>query len=209
MYLLTATRNGVSAKELQRHLGVTYKCAWRIGHELRKLMGAANGTEPLSSHIEVDETYLGGKEKNKHAGKKLKAGRGTVGKTPVFGMLERNGDVRAEVVSDAQRATLEPIIIENVEQGSVISSDEASMYRSLPARGFKHGAVEHSAGQYVAGIHHTNGIEGFWSHFKRGIVSTHVHISPQHMQKYIGEFGFRYNMRKNPASMFNSLMGNL
>lgn len=117
MYLLTATRNGVSAKELQRHLGVTYKCAWRIGHELRRLMGAANGTELLSSHIEVDETYLGGKEKNKHAGKKLKAGRGTVGKTPVFGMLERNGDVRAEVVSDAQRATLEPIIIENVVTG--------------------------------------------------------------------------------------------
>jgi len=135
MYLMTATRNGVAAKELERQLGVTYKTAWRIGHELRKLMGAASGNAPLAGHIEVDETYLGGKEKNKHASKKLKAGRGVVGKTPVFGMLERDGDVRAHVVSDAQRATLEPIIIENVEQGAVISSDEAAMYKSLPARG--------------------------------------------------------------------------
>ncbi|MCK9194330.1 MAG: IS1595 family transposase [Nevskia sp.] len=101
MYLLTATRNGVSAKELQRHLGVTYKCAWRIGHELRKLMGDAGSTTPLASHIEVNETYLGGKEKNKHNSKKLKAGRGTVGKTAVFGMLERDG---ALVVQDSKRA---------------------------------------------------------------------------------------------------------
>jgi len=144
--------------------------------ELRKLMGTANGTEPLSGHVEMDETYLGGKEMNKHAKKKLKAGRGVVGKLPVFGMLERDGDVRAQVVPNAQRATLEPIIIENVETGAVISTDEAAMYKTLPAHGYGHGVVEHSAGQYVSGIHHTNGIEGFWSHFKRGVVSTHVHI---------------------------------
>lgn len=169
MYLLTATRNGVSAKELQRHLGVTYKCAWRIGHELRLLMGAATGARTLSGHVEMDETYMGGKEMNKHPGKKLKAGRGTVGKTPVFGMLERNGDVVAHVVPYSKRATLEPIFLDKVEKGAVISTDEAAMYKSLTSHGYGHGVVEHSAGQYVSGIHHTNSIEGFWSHFKRGI----------------------------------------
>jgi transposase-like protein len=209
MYLMTATRNGVSAKELERQLGVTYKTAWRIGHELRKLMGVANGTEPLSGHVEVDETYIGGRESNKHASKKLNAGRGAVGKHVIFGMLERDGNVRAQLVPDTRKVTLEPIIAENVEQGSTISSDEHGSYAQLPALGYQHGVVDHRAKQYVAGIHHTNSIEGFWSHFKRGIRSTHVHISPQHAQKYVGEFGFRYNLRKDPAKMFDSLMETL
>ncbi len=209
MYLMTATRNGVSAKELERQLGVTYKTAWRIGHELRKLMGAANGSEPLAGHIEMDETYLGGKETNKHASKKLKAGRGVAGKTPVFGMLERNGDVRAMVVPHAKKRTLEPIIIENVEKGAIVSTDEHPFYSDLPQHGYQHGIVEHTAGQYVAGIHHTNGIEGFWSHFKRGIKSTHASISLKHAQKYVEEFAYRYNNRKDPAKMFDTLIGKL
>jgi transposase-like protein len=124
-------------------------------------------------------------------------------------MLERNGDVRAQIVPDAKSSTLVPIIEANVEPGSVISTDEYQTYKNLPKHGYQHGTVEHGAGQYVSGIHHTNSIEGFWSHFKRGVLSTHVHVSPQHAQKYVEEFAFRYNLRKDPAAMFNRLMNNL
>jgi transposase-like protein len=203
MYLMTATRNGVSAKELQRQLGVTYKCAWRIGHELRKLMDSANDQGPLSGHIEADETYVGGRRKGQSRG------RGSKGKTVVFGMLERGGDIRAKVVPDVKLNTLQPIIEENVEKGSVISTDELNSYNRLGKIGYEHGKVLHKLDQYVTGIHHVNGVEGFWSHFKRGIQSTHVAISPQHMQKYVGEFAFRYNMRKDPAGMFKALIQNV
>ena len=135
MYLMTATRNGVSAKELERQLGVTYKTAWRIGHELRKLMGAPATDEPLSGHVELDEAYVGGKEKNKHASKKQgRSGGGPTGKTTVFGMLERGGDVRAHVVPNASGSTLLPIIAANVEPGSVISTDEYGTYKTSKTR---------------------------------------------------------------------------
>jgi transposase-like protein/predicted RNA-binding Zn-ribbon protein involved in translation (DUF1610 family) len=203
MYLMTATRNGVSAKELERQLGVTYKCAWRIGHELRKLMGGKNDANPpLAGHVEVDETYVGGRRKGIR-------GRGAKGKTPVMGMLERDGNVKGQVVSDVRRNTLQPVIEQNVVSGSTVSTDELSSYSQLPRLGYKHGTVQHGNEQYVNGIHHVNGIEGFWSHLKRGIVSTHIHVSPQHLQKYVDEFGFRYNSRHDPAGMFTRLLASL
>ena len=203
MYLMTATRNGVSAKELERQLGVTYKCAWRIGHELRKLMGGKDATNPpLKGHVEVDEVYVGGRRPGIR-------GRGAKGKTIVFGMLERDGNIKGQVVVDVKRNTLEPIITGNIVPGSIVSSDELFSYSRLANAGYKHGTVNHSSKQYVSGIHHVNGVEGFWSHFKRGVSSTHVHISPRHAQKYVNEFGFRYNLRKDPAGMFNVLMASL
>ena len=204
-YLMTATRNGVAAKELQRQLGVTYKCAWRIGHQLRVLMAAraqAENPGKLSGHIEVDESYVGGK----HPGKR---GRGAKGKTIVFGMLKRKGSIKARIVPDVKRATLRPIITDNVKLGSVISTDELNSYRNLPEIGYKHGACNHSAEQYVIGIHHTNGLEGFWSHLKRGIVSTHASVSPQHLQKYVDEFAYRFNHRHEPALMFNRVLAQI
>lgn len=199
MYLFTTTRHGVPAKELQRQLGVTYKTAWRIGHEIRKYMGEVDGDDDLSGHVEVDETYVGGK----HSGKR---GRGAAGKTIVFGMLERDGNVMTRVVPNARRRTLEGVILEKIRTGTTISSDEWTAYRNLAYRGYKHGVVTHSAEQWVDGIHHTNGLEGFWSHLKRSILGTHISVSAKHLPKYLGEFEYRYNMRDMPAFMFARLL---
>ena len=203
MYLMTSTRNGVSAKELQRQLGVTYKCAWRIGHQIRELMSArdeANNPSPLSGHVEIDETYVGGKRK----------GKGQMGKkshrTIVMGVLQREGVVKTCIVPNVQRSTLLPIVQATVATGSTISSDELSSYRTLSKHGYNHGTVDHGSEQWVSGIHHTNSIEGFWSHLKRGIRSTHASVSPKHLSKYVNEFAFRYNNRKAPAEMFHRML---
>lgn len=206
MYLMTATRNGVSAKELQRQLGVTYKCAWRIGHQIRELMTArdkANNPGQLSGHVEIDETYVGGKRK----------GKGQMGKkshrTIVMGALERDGAVKATIVPNVQRSTLLPIVKATVAVGSTISTDELSSYRTLAKYGYNHGTVDHTREEYVSGIFHTNSIEGFWSHLKRGIRSTHASVSPKHLSKYVNEFAFRYNNRHAPADMFNRMLAQI
>jgi transposase len=199
IYLFTTTRHGVSAKELQRQLGVTYKAAWRMGHEIRKHMADVDGEDPLSGIVEVDETYVGGKKKGKR-------GRGAGGKTVVFGMMERDGKVMTKIVPDAKRNTLQPHIIENVEQGSEIQSDEWFAYRGIAGKGFEHQTVEHGKGQYAVNGVHVNGIEGYWSMLKKGIRSTHIHVSGKHMEKYTKEFEFRFNSRKNPDQMFPALI---
>lgn len=205
MYLMTATRNGVSGKELQRQLGVTYKCAWRIGHQLRILMKARSDAQepgPLSGHVELDETYIGGKIKVKQWGK----GEYLKNKTTVFGMVERGGTLRGKVVPDDKITTLHPLIQENVAPGTTISTDQHRSYKKLGKMGYTHGRVNHDVDEWVRGDIHTNTIEGFWSHLKRGIKSTHVFVSKQHLQKYVDEFAFRYNNRDEPAAMFNRLV---
>lgn len=206
MYLMTSTRHGVAAKELERQLGVTYKTAWRMAHELRKLMAQADTHEPLTGHVEADETYVGGKPRYKG---KNKRGRGAANKTIVFGMAERGGTVRAGIVPNVQAKTLEPIIMRNVQRGSVISTDELGSYKGLRKCGFRHHSVNHSAKQYVSGEHHTNTLEGYWSRLKLSIRGTHVHVSGKHLWKYVSEFSFRYNMRTEPAAMFGRLIEGL
>lgn len=201
MYLFTTSRHGVPAKELQRQLGVTYKCAWRIAHEIRKYMGKVDGDEPLNGHVEADETYIGGKEK----GRKLPGHTGA-NKTIVLGMVERDGDVMTKIVPNVKKHTLLPVIEANIEKGSTLSTDELSSYKYLGEKGYNHGTVEHGINQYVKGIHHTNNIEGFWSHLKRSIKGTHIHVSAKHLSKYLGEFEYRYNMRTNPSLMFYRLL---
>jgi len=209
MYLLTASKNGVSAKELERQLGVTYKTAWRMAHELRKLMANADDHNPLSGHVEVDETYVGGRRRGSR-------GRGADGKTVVFGMAERGGIVRAAPVPNVKRKTLLPVITRNVQRGSIVSTDELKSYASLRKVGYRHGAVNHSAEEWsyydyrLGAWHHTNTIEGYWSQLKRSIRGTHVHVSQKHLWKYVSEFSYRYNMRKaDTATVFRSLVSTL
>lgn len=200
MYLFTTSRHGVPAKELQRQLSVTYKTAWRMGHELRKYMAKIDGDDGLSGHVEIDETMIGGR---RSGGKR---GRGAPGKTTVLGMLEREGDVMTRVVPNVRHATLEPIILANVGLGSTVSTDELASYRSLGRHGYAHGAVNHGAEEWVKGETHTNGIEGFWSRLKNSIRGTHVHVSAKHLAKYLGEFEFRFNMRRRPELMLARLL---
>lgn len=201
MFLFTTTRNGVSAKELQRALGVTYKTAWRIGHEIRKYMAWVDGDAPLGGDgpahpvVEADKTFIGGKDK-----------RGQDDKTVVLGIVERGGEVITRVVADRRATTVVPHIIENVVPGSRVATDTAGAFKILPEEGYRHGAVNHSAGEYVRGPVHTNTIEGFWSWVKRGIEGTHVAVSEKHLPKYLGEFEYRFNLRKSPHLMFPLLI---
>ncbi|MEX0962577.1 MAG: IS1595 family transposase [Pseudohongiellaceae bacterium] len=202
VYLFTTTRHGVPAKELQRQLSVTYKTAWRMGHEIRKYMGKVDGDDGLSGHVEIDETYIGGKH-----GQRGRPNPKTSHKTVVFGMVERGGKIMTKVVSDVKRSTLVPIIKDNVEQGTTLSTDEMTSYWYLYKQGFKHGMVSHGQEEWVNGIHHTNTIESFWARLKLSIRGTHVHVSKKYMANYLAEFEYRYNMRgENAPYMFNQLL---
>jgi len=199
MYLFTTSRHGVPAKELQRQLGVTYKCAWRIGHQIREHMAKIDGEDPLSGTVEIDETYIGGKRPGKR-------GRGAAGKTVVFGMIQRDGDVMTKVVTNAKTKTLEPIIQANVKKGSNVHTDEWHAYKKLGEKGYKHEMVNHGGGEYVNGDCHVNSMESYWAQLKKSIRGTHTHVSKKHLDKYTKEFEYRFNSRKNPEEMFPELL---
>lgn len=200
LYLFTTTRHGVPAKEIQRQLGVSYPTALRMTHLIRQHMGMVDGNPRLGGHVEVDETYVGGHTKGGSGGRNARE------KVAVFGMVERGGDIMTMVVPDVTAKTLVGKIKHNVEKGTVISSDEWPSYRNLRKAGFAHGTVNHSKEEWVVGKHHTNTIEGFWSHFKRSIRGTHVSVSRKHLAKYLGEFEFRYNLRHSPSVMLGRLL---
>jgi transposase-like protein len=199
IYLFTTTRHGVSGKELQRQLGVTYKCAYRMGQQIRGHMAGVDGEPPLSGNVEIDETMIGGKRPGKR-------GRGAAGKTAILGMMQRDGDVMTHVVPNVKRATLRPIIDANVEKGSTVNTDELRSYTYLGTSGYTHKTVNHGCGEYVNGDSHVNSIEGYWSHLKKSIRSTHIHVSGKHLSKYAKEFEYRFNSRKNPEGMFPELI---
>jgi DNA-directed RNA polymerase subunit RPC12/RpoP/transposase-like protein len=201
MYLMTSTRHGVAAKELERQIGCTYKTAWRIAHELRKLMASADYRGPLSGHVEIDETWIGGKQSQDA---RRKSG---TNKTNVMGIVERGGPIIAGPVPDRSTQTLEPIVRANVTPDSVVSTDEYAAYNDLKRSFREHGTVNHAAGEYVRGIHHVNTLEGHWSQLKRSIAGTHIHVSRKHLWKYVSEFSYRRNMRSSHAAMFGKLIG--
>lgn len=196
----------MSGKELQRSLGVTYKCAWRMGQKIRKLMGNAQCFKMLQGHVELDEAYVGGRR----AGGKR--GRGAPGKTIVFGMKERGGDMRTEVIPDVKKATLRDATLRNVEPGSIVSTDELMSYGLLDGDGNRHGMVKRGAKEWSYydyrhdAIHNTNAVESFWRLFKASVRSTHIHVSAKYMDRYLGEFTFRANHREMRNAMFDLLI---
>ena len=202
MYLISSHKKGVSSCQLARDIKVTQKTAWFILHKVRGLYGQNDSTS-LNGEVEMDEMYLGGRESNKHESKHTEGtqGRSTKTKTPIFGMLERDGKVVAMKVEKTQGKTLMPIIGQFVESGSTTYTDEANIYHSLTKNGYEHLFVNHSQREYVrAKDIHTNGIEGFWAHFKRVVFSTYHCVSKDYVQRYIDEQVYRWNTRDEKAS---------
>lgn len=198
IYLFSASKNGVSAKELQRQLGVTYKTAWRMAHQIRRLM--TQDSTPLTGIVEIDETYYGKKERNKY---KFKS------KDALLGMVERDGKIRVKKVPNRRVEVILPIIKKSVEKGTHIVTDEYHGYRRLtnPSYEFKHSEVKHGRNHFSWKGQNTNTIEGFWGQFKRSVRGTYHFVSSQHLQSYADEFAFRYSHRTSP--IFESLVARI
>ena len=205
IYLFVATRHGVSGKELERTLGVTYKTAWRMGQQIRQLMAKADGFEMLKGHVELDEAYVGGHRPGP-------TGRGALGKTIVMGLQERGGRFISETIPNVKTATLRDVVLRNVEKGASVSTDELMAYSLLKKDGYDHKAVNHSQKKWRTynyrrdEYHHTNNVENFWRLFKQSISSTHIHVSQKYMQRYLDEFTFRANHRAMSNAMFDLLI---
>lgn len=200
IFLMASTKTGISAKQLQRELGVTYKTAWRMFKQIRKLM--SENVNPLTGEVEVDETYFGGKRKGKR-------GRGASGKSVVMGMVERNGNAITKVVPDVKAKTLLPMIEQRVakENKTVVFTDELPSYHRIERLGYAHEIVQHAAKQYVRGIAHVNTVESLWSVIKRGIDGVNHSVSPLHLQSYLDSYIYRYNHRNDEQPLFQSLLG--
>jgi transposase-like protein len=196
MHLMCASKKGMSAHQLHRMLGVTYKSAWFMAHRIREAMRELNPTGPMGGNggtVEIDETYIGGKEVNKHRNKRHFLKGGQRGKEAVFSLVERGGKVRSHHVANVTSKTLRPILEEQIDADATVYSDNGGA--RLAAEFAKHGMVNHSIGEYVRGDVHSNTVEGYFSILKRGINGTYHHVSQKHLKRYLGEFDFRYNER--------------
>ncbi len=203
MFLFTTTRAGVAAKRIERELGVTYKTAWRMCHQIRAYMASLDSDDPMggpSSFVEIDETIVGGSVSG--------MGNGYMGnKTIVVGMLERGGELVSGVITRRTKEAMHELILGQILPGTTICTDEMGGYKDIDQKGYRHLKVNHNRGQYASkaggGV---NALEGFWAQLKRGINGTHIHVSGKHLPKYLGEFEYRWNMRAVPHLMLDRMM---
>jgi transposase-like protein len=203
MFMFCTTRNGVAAKKVERELGVTYKTAWRMCHQIREYMGTLDSDDPLDgpgSFVEIDETIVGGSVSGK--------GNGYMGnKTIVVGMLERGGALVTQVVTRRNKpANARPDLVPSPSRNHNLH--EMGGYKDIDQSGYRHMKVNHNRGQYACSKTRArvNALEGFWSQLKRGINGTHIHVSGKHLPKYLGEFEYRWNMRAVPHLMLDRMM---
>lgn len=189
VHMLCAAKNGVSAHELHRTLGVTYKTAWFTAHRIRYAMARPPLVDKLNGEVEADETYIGGKAKGKR-------GRGAANKTPVLTLVERNGEARSQAMVAVTGENVKRVLREHVDLKSILFTDEFGVYK-VPGKEFAaHETVEHGKGEYSRGKAHTNSAEGYFSQLKRSIDGTHHHVSERHLNRYLAEFDYRYSTRK-------------
>jgi transposase len=208
IYLMSSTRCGISAKQLERELGVTYKCAWRMFKQIRSMLDESDGPK-FRGEIEADESFYGGKESNKHKNKRVSNYR--MKKTTVAGIVERGGRVSATVVDIPWKSRLLSPIRTRVLPRTMIFTDEANHFRGLRSMGYEHRRVNYSQGVYVDGDVHTNTIEGFWSLTKNGIRGVYHNVSAKYLQQYLNEYAFRFNRRKSLGrrNMFEAFTGRI
>ena len=201
IFLMAQTRAGISAKQLERETGVTYKTAWRMFHQIRAMMGDDGGA--FSGEVEVDETYIGRDPlKRRSTGKPRDS-------QVVFGMVERGGRARAKHVQSSGSRSLIPEIEKKVAKGTTIYSDEWVAYKNLGKHDYSHSTIQHGKGNYVRGNVHTQNVENLWSNMKRGVRGVYRHVSEQHLQAYVDEYAFRYSHRNDFQPMFWAIMNRI
>ncbi len=219
IYIMSSTRCGISAKTLEREIGVSYPTALRMFRQIRSLLGQ-DDDEILSGTVEMDESYFGGKDKWKHESKRPHTGRGPVTKTPVFGMAQRgrkdakgktvaHGKVSVTVADGSKARDLLPHAEAKLLPASTVYTDEFRSYNRLGEMGYTHERVNHEQRVYVSGDVHTNTIEGFWATVKRGLGGTYHAVSDRHLQSYLDEYAFRWNSRGNPVGMFDAFLNRI